>query len=75
MNLLTIFGLFSVTSGLIFYAFESRSHWFILAFGLSCVLGSIYGFLLGSWPFGLVEIIWSIVAVIRWWFAIIPRFN
>ena len=69
MNLLTIFGLFSVTSGLVLYAFESRSHWFILAFALSCVLGSIYGFLQGSWPFGLVDIIWSIVAVMRWWIA------
>ena len=69
MNLLTIFGLFSVTSGLIFYAFEYRSHWFILAFALSCILGSIYGFLQGAWPFGLVEAVWSIVAVTRWWFT------
>jgi len=67
MSLLTIFGLFSVTSGLIFYAFEYRSHWFILAFALSCVLESIYGFLQGAWPFGFIEIIWSSVAVIRWW--------
>jgi pterin-4a-carbinolamine dehydratase len=66
MNLLTIFGLFSVISGLIFYAFEYRSHWFILAFALSCVLGSIYGFLQGAWPFGLVEAIWSIVVLSRW---------
>jgi len=72
MSLLTIFGLLSVTSGLIFYAFEYRSHWFILAFALSCVLGSIYGFLQGAWPFGLVEAIWSIVAVIRWWLAKVP---
>ena len=67
MSLLTIFGLFSVVSGLAFYALEYRSHWFILAFSLSCVLGSVYGFLQGAWPFGLVEAIWSIVAVFRWW--------
>jgi hypothetical protein len=68
MNLLTVFGLISVTAGLIFYALEHRSHWFILAFAITCVLGSIYGFLQGAWPFGLIEAIWSIVAVRRWWF-------
>jgi len=67
MDRLTIFGLFSVTAMLIFYALEHRSHWFILAFAVSCVLGSIYGFLQGAWPFGLVEVVWSIVALKRWW--------
>ena len=68
MDRLTIFGLFSVTAMLIFYALEHRSHWFILAFAVSCVLGSIYGFLQGAWPFGLVEVVWSVVALQRWWF-------
>jgi hypothetical protein len=66
MDRLTIFGLFSVTAMLIFYALEHRSHWFILAFAVSCALASIYGFLQGAWPFGCVEAIWSIVAVRRW---------
>ena len=35
--------------------------------GGACVLGSIYGFLQGAWPFGVVEAIWSLVAVHRWW--------
>ena len=69
MNALTIFGLFAVTAMLVFYALEHRSHWFILAFALACLLGSIYGFLQGAWPFGLVEAIWSIIAVRRWWIA------
>jgi aryl-alcohol dehydrogenase-like predicted oxidoreductase len=30
------------------------------------VLGSIYGFLQGAWPFGLVEAVWSPVAFQRW---------
>jgi len=67
MDKLTIFGLFSVTAGLIFYALEYRSHWFILAFAISCVFCSIYGFLQGVWPFGLVEVVWSVVALHRWW--------
>ena len=69
MDLLTLFGLFAVTAMLVFYALESRSQWFILAFAVACVLGSIYGFLQGAWPFGLVEGIWSGVALRRWWLA------
>ena len=34
-----------------------RCHWFILAFSGSCALGSLYGFLQGAWPFGIVEAI------------------
>jgi hypothetical protein len=66
MDLLTLFGLLAVTAMLVFYALEDRSHWFILAFAAACVLGSIYGFLQGAWPFGLVEAAWAAVAAHRW---------
>ena len=66
MNTLTIFGLFAVTSMLVCYALENRSHWFILGFAVSCALGSAYGFLQGAWPFGLVEGVWTLVALRRW---------
>jgi hypothetical protein len=69
MDRLTLFGLFAVAAMLIFYSLESRSRWFILAFAGSCVLGSIYGFLQGALPFGVVEAIWSGVALRRWWRA------
>jgi hypothetical protein len=67
MDKLTLFGLFAVIAMVVCYAFEARSRWFILAFAVSCVLGSIYGFLQGAWPFGLVEAIWSLIAARRWW--------
>jgi len=54
---------------LVCYAFENRSRWFIFAFGMACILGSAYGFLQGAWPFGVVEAIWSVVALRRWWLA------
>jgi hypothetical protein len=54
---------------LVTYALEDRSRWFVLAFAVACVLGSIYGFLQGAWPFGLVEGVWSVVAARRWWMA------
>lgn len=69
MDRLTAFGLFAVTVMLVTYALEGRSPWFILAFAGACVLGSIYGFLQGAWPFGLVEAIWALVALRRWWIA------
>lgn len=69
MKLLTLFGLFAVTAMLVCYALELKSRWFILAFAASCALGSIYGFLQGAWPFGLVEAIWSVVAIRRWYVA------
>jgi hypothetical protein len=52
---------------LVCYALEQRSSWFIFAFAVACVLGSAYGFLQGAWPFGLVEAVWSLVALRRWW--------
>jgi hypothetical protein len=70
---LTAFGLFAVTAMLLTYALEARSPWFILAFAGSCVLGSIYGFLQGAWPFGVVEAIWAIVALRRWWRDRLPN--
>jgi hypothetical protein len=66
MDRLTLFGLFAVSLMLVTYALEDRSRWFILAFAVACALGSIYGFLQGAWPFGLVEAIWAVVAVRRW---------
>lgn len=67
MTPLSAFGLLSVTLMVICYALERRSPWFILAFAGACVLGSIYGFLQGAWPFGLVEAVWSVIALRRWW--------
>jgi hypothetical protein len=66
MDTLTAFGLFAVTAMLLCYAFERRSPWFVFAFAASCLLASIYGFLQGAWPFGIVETIWSAVALRRW---------
>lgn len=63
---LTIFGLFAVTLMLVFYALEERNPLCILGFTAGCLLASVYGFLQGAWPFGVVEAIWAVVAVRRW---------
>ena len=69
MSRLTLFGLFAVTAMLVCYAFEQRSPKFVLGFAAACVLASVYGFLQGAWPFGIVEGIWAVVALRRWWRA------
>jgi hypothetical protein len=66
MDRLTAFGLFAVSAMMLCYAFEQRSRWFILGFAVSCALGSVYGFLQGAWPFGVIEAVWSLVALRRW---------
>jgi len=61
MTPLTAFGLFAVTAMLVCYGLEKRSPWFILVFAFSCGLGSVYGFLRGAGPFGLVEAVGALV--------------
>lgn len=66
MDTLTLYGVVAVGSMLIFYALEARAAIFILAFAGACVASSVYGFLQGAWPFGVIELVWSAVAVRRW---------
>lgn len=66
MDRLTLFGLFSVSAMVLFYAIEERAPWSTLAFAGACVCGSVYGFLQGAWPFGAVEIVWAGIAMWRW---------
>jgi hypothetical protein len=73
MDTLTTFGLFAVTAMVVCYALEARSPWYVLGFSIACVLGSIYGFLQGAWPFGVVEAIWAVIALRRWRSAAAPR--
>jgi len=66
MTPLNAFRLIAVSLMLVFYSLERRSRWYTLAFAFACGLGSAYGFLQGARPFGLVEAVWSLVAVRRW---------
>jgi hypothetical protein len=66
MSALTIFGATVVTAMLVFYALEDRAPVFVLLFAGTCLASSAYGFLQGAWPIGVVEAIWTGVAVQRW---------
>ena len=63
---LTLYGVVAVGSMLLFYALEARARVFVLGFAVACLASSGYGFLQGAWPFGVVELIWSGVALQRW---------
>jgi hypothetical protein len=66
MNAVTLFGILAVGFMMVMYALEQRHTVFVLAFAAGCLLSSAYGFLSGAWPFGVVELIWSVIAVRRY---------
>jgi hypothetical protein len=62
---LTLFGVAALSFMMLTYALERRGNGFVLAFAVGCALSSLYGFLSGAWPFGIVEAIWTVVALRR----------
>jgi hypothetical protein len=63
--LITLYGVLALGFMMVMYALERRGRIFILAFAVGCLLSSVYGFLSGAWPFGMVEAIWFLVAAQR----------
>ena len=64
--MLTLYGVAVITFMMVMYALEGRGARFVLAFAAGCALSSSYGFLSGAWPFGVVEVIWSVIALRRY---------
>jgi hypothetical protein len=64
--MVTVYGVVAVSFMMSMYAFERRGRRYIAGFALGCLLSSSYGFLSGAWPFGVVEAIWSIIALRRY---------
>jgi hypothetical protein len=63
--MLTAFGVVVLTFMTLMYAPERRGPRFVLAFACGCALSGAYGFLAGTWPFGVVEAVWSVIALRR----------
>jgi len=63
---LTLFGVIAVSLMVVCYALESRSHWFTFAMAACCAAASVYGFLAGTWPFGVLEAVWGVIALVKW---------
>lgn len=66
MSLITVYGVCAVSFMMVMYALEPRGRIFVLTFAAGCLLSSVYGFLSGAWPFGVVEAIWALVALRRY---------
>ncbi|HTY96326.1 MAG TPA: hypothetical protein VMB91_04755 [Solirubrobacteraceae bacterium] len=64
--MLTAYGVVVLTFMMLMYALERRGPVFVAAFAVGCVLSASYGFLAGTWPFGVVELIWSGIAARRY---------
>ena len=64
--MITVYGVVALTFMMTMYALERRGAVFVIAFAGGCILSSIYGFLSGAWPFGVVEAIWAVVAMNRY---------
>jgi hypothetical protein len=62
----TIYGVIALTFMMVMYALEARRPVYVLGFTAGCLLSSVYGFLSGAWPFGVVEAIWATVALRRY---------
>ena len=62
----TVYGVCALTFMMSMYALEGRHVGFVAAFAVGCVASSAYGFLAGTWPFGAVELLWSVIALRRY---------
>ena len=66
MDWLLIFGSLAVGTMLAMYALEERGRIYVAGFAAACAASSVYAFLAGAYPFGVLEAIWAAVALRRW---------
>ena len=63
--IVTLYGIGALSFMMAMYALEHRHRRYVVGFALGCALSSGYGFLSGAWPFGVVEAIWTVIALRR----------
>ena len=63
--MVTVYGVAALTFMMTMYALEARGRRYIAGFALGCALSSSYGFVSGAWPFGVVEGVWTLIALRR----------
>jgi hypothetical protein len=64
--MVTIYGVVALSFMMGMYALEHRHRRYLLGFAVGCLLSSVYGFLSGAWPFGVIEALWAVIAVRRY---------
>ena len=65
--MLTIFGSVAVAVMMFSYWLEPRSKWFVLVFAVGCVGTSAYSGLVQAYPITVLEAVWAVVALQRFY--------
>ena len=65
--MVTAFGAAAVAVMLVSYWLEPRSRWFVAVFAVASASASAYAWLIESYPFFVIEGLWSLVAFRRFW--------
>jgi hypothetical protein len=66
MDVLMVFGFFSMFLALVFLLHQHRSRSAMLGLSACLFATSIYGFLQGAWPLGVTQLAWAGLTLYRW---------
>jgi hypothetical protein len=66
MDWVTVYGVAALSFMMLMYWLEYRGPLFVLGFAAGCGLSSLYGFLSGASPFGVLEVVWFVIAFRRY---------
>jgi hypothetical protein len=66
VSAVTVYGVVVLVFMMAMYTLEGRHRRYIAAFALGCALSASYGFASGTWPFGVVEAVWCLIALRRY---------
>ena len=61
-----VFGIVALSAMVITYFLEDRVPGYVLGFATACAGAAAYAWLIGSWPFFVIEGLWCALAVSRW---------
>lgn len=64
--MIDLFGTIAVSLMALFYLLEKKHHVYILLFAFACLASSGYAVAIESWPFAVIEFLWSGIAFWRW---------
>lgn len=63
--MITLFGSIAVAIMMLSYWLEPRSKWFVLLFAAGWAATSTYGGLVAAYPITVIEAIWAVIALRR----------
>jgi hypothetical protein len=67
MDVLMVFGFMGSIVTLLCWMHQAQSRTWVLSFAVCLAAMAVYAFLQGAWPLGIVESVWSVATVRKWW--------